>query len=52
MATAPIDRTTGTVELGPKARALLRRIAALLEQLVDTEMPDPGKNSESDAEDA
>lgn len=50
MATQPKDRVSGTMELGPRALALLRRMVALLEQLVDKEMPDPGASSENDAE--
>lgn len=50
MATQQKDRVSTAVELGPRSLALLRRIVALLEQIVDEEMPDPGQTSEIDAE--
>lgn len=51
MADSPQNRVTASVELGPKARALLRRILMALEVLVGQEIPDPGQDTEVDTED-
>lgn len=42
------DRVTGAVELGPRSLALLRRMVACLEDIIDGPMPDPGKESEGE----
>ncbi len=42
------DGVQGSVELGPRSLALLRRICRALEMLVDEQVPDPGKQSEQD----
>ena len=49
MAAAQEDKVQGAFELGPRSLALLRRLVLALEQLVD-EVPDPGKDSEQDAQ--
>lgn len=43
------DRAGGTVELGPRSLALLRRILVCLERIADTQTADPGKTFEDDA---
>jgi hypothetical protein len=50
MAVAQKDRVGGTVELGPRSLALLRRIELALELLIDQVVPDTGEASEDDAE--
>lgn len=49
MATAQEDKVQGSYELGPRSLALLRRLVAALEKIVG-EVPDPGKVTESDAQ--
>lgn len=46
----PSEKATTTVELGPRSLALLRRTVALLEVLANTQMPDPGRDSEDDGD--
>lgn len=43
------DRASGTVELGPRSLALLRRMLLCLEKLADMRTADPGKQFEDDA---
>ena len=47
-----VDKATTSVELGPRSMALLRRLVAALEQLIEDEMSDPGKDSEINYQDA
>ncbi len=42
------SKVTGTVELGPRSMALLRRMVKALEIIADQDVPDPGKPSETD----
>lgn len=51
MAVKASNRVSTSVELGPRSLALLRRILAALEQQIGDEVPDPGQESEIDAED-
>lgn len=44
-------KVQGAVELGPRSMALLRRIVKGLEILADSEIPDPGIDSEFENED-
>lgn len=44
------DRATTTVELGPRALALLRRIELALETLIGQRVEDAGKGSEDDSQ--
>lgn len=43
------DGVQGAVELGPRSLALLRRMVQLLEQIADSDAPDPGKATEDDS---
>jgi hypothetical protein len=42
-------RVQGSVELGPRSMALLRRLVLAAELLLDTDIPDPGGPSEQEA---
>ncbi len=50
MPAAPADRVTTSVELGPRSLALLRRLVVALEEIIGSDVPDPGKLTEDDYE--
>ena len=44
------DRVQGAVELGPRSLSLLRRIVLGLEEILDHQIEDPGKEYEDDSQ--
>ena len=44
------DRAGQVTELGPRSLALLRRMVALMELMLDERMPDPGPTFETEAQ--
>lgn len=44
------QRATNVVELGPKSRALLRRLVLAIETMMDMQFPDPGETFETEVQ--
>lgn len=50
MADSAKERVSSYVELGPKSRALLRRLVKAMEMQLGCEIGDPGRESEQNAD--